>query len=143
MKRTLIITVLASLSIIFSFQSCEEDEEGESHNTGQNCMNCHTAGGSGEGVFTVAGSVYDNSKVSVLPNASIRLYTDANGTGNLVATLQSDKNGNFYTTETIDFGSGLYVLAEGNTTTKNMISSITTGACNSCHGVSADLIWTE
>ncbi|HAF30185.1 MAG TPA: hypothetical protein DCG75_14180 [Bacteroidales bacterium] len=143
MKKTFLNILWVSFLVLAVFQSCEDDEEDESHNTGQNCMSCHIAGGSGEGVFSVAGSVYDNSKESVLPNASIRLYTDANGTGNLVATLLSDKNGNFYTTETIDFGSGLYVLAEGNTTSKNMISSITSGACNSCHGVNVDRIWTE
>lgn len=143
MKNKLVSFLFVFLLTGILIQSCEDDEEGESHNTGQNCMDCHTAGGSGEGVFTVAGSVYDNSLNSSLPNASVRLYTGFDGTGNLVATLLSDKNGNFYTTETIDFGNGLYVLVEGSTRTKNMISSITTGACNSCHGVSEDRIWTE
>lgn len=143
MKNRLLSILFVFLLAGFLFQSCEDDDESESHNTGQNCMSCHTSGGSGHGVFTVAGSVYDNSKEFVLPNASIRLYTEVNGTGNLVTTLQSDKKGNFYTTETIDFGTGLYVLVEGKTATKHMISSLTTGACNSCHGLSVDRIWTE
>jgi hypothetical protein len=54
-----------------------------------------------------------------------------------------DAFGNFYTTENIDFGNGLYASVEGNSSTKNMVSSITTGQCNSCHGISTDKIWTN
>lgn len=140
------------LIVVFAFQSCEEDENetkissfnsDDSHNTGQNCMNCHTGGGSGEGVFTVAGTVYNNSQLLVYPNATVKLYSDANRTGDPIATVEVDSKGNFYTTETFNFDTGLYVSVIGNTATKNMISSLTTGACNSCHGVSLDPIWTE
>ena len=55
--------------------------------------------------------------------------------------IQVDGKGNFYTTETIDFGEGLYTLAEGNTNTEHMNSKITSGQCNSCHGISTDRIW--
>ena len=58
-------------------------------------------------------------------------------------SINGDAKGNFYTTETIDFGSGLYPVLQGNNSTNKMSSSITTGQCNSCHGVSTDKIWTN
>ena len=137
---------------LIAFQSCEDEgnetkissyNSVENHKTGQDCMICHVSGGGGEGWFTVAGTVYNSWLTSVLPNATVILYTEANGTGDLVATIEVDEKGNFYTTKVIDFGTGLYTLVEGNTTTKIMCSSITSGKCNSCHGVSIDRIWVE
>lgn len=137
--------------------SCEkEEDEGdeneskishfngdESHNMGQNCMTCHIQGGEGEGRFIVAGTVYDKQKANPLPNASIRLYSAANGGGELVATLEADQKGNFFTTEAVDFGTGLYAQVEGSTSKNTMIMPLTSGQCNSCHGISTDRIWTQ
>ena len=106
-------------------------------------MNCHVQGGDGEGWFVLAGTVYDSLKTSTLPNSTVKLYSGPNGTGNLVATIEVDGLGNFYTTNSINFGSGLYTSATGNTTTKHMNTAITTGNCNSCHGGSVDRIWTK
>lgn len=106
-------------------------------------MSCHTSGGSGEGWFNIAGTVYDSLKTSTLPNATVRLYTGLNGTGSLKITVEVDALGNFYTTENIEFGGGLYTSVEGNSDIKYMHPVITTGQCNSCHGVSTDPIWTE
>jgi hypothetical protein len=147
--------ILAGIIILFSgFISCENDEfeneteissynSSESHNAGQNCMDCHNPGGSGESAFIIAGTVYDSTITSVYPNSTIKLYTSPNGTGTLKTTVQVDKYGNFYTTEYVDFEYGLYPSAEGELTTKYMSSAITTGQCNSCHGVSTDRIWTR
>lgn len=152
MKNRFLGILLVFLTVAFVFQSCEDEENetkissynsSESHNAGQNCMSCHTGGGSEEGVFTVAGTVYNNTLTSVFSGATVKLYSGSNGTGELIATIQVDENGNFYTTQAINFGTGLYATVEGNSATKNMISSLTTGACNSCHGVSVDRIWTE
>src|SRR6478735_2875906 len=48
-----------------------------SHNAGQDCMSCHKSGGGGKGIFTVAGTVYQNggmpqtrATVSVYPVGS-------------------------------------------------------------------------
>ncbi len=142
------------LFLFIGFVSCEDDDfdnetkissydSSESHKAGQNCMDCHKPGGSGKSAFKIAGTVYDSTLMSVLPGATIRLYTDPNGAGTLRATVQVDKNGNFYTTENVDFENGLYALAEGALTTKYMNSSLTTGQCNSCHGVITDRIWTR
>ncbi|MCK5066673.1 MAG: hypothetical protein KAR16_04520 [Bacteroidales bacterium] len=139
---------------VFAIHSCEENENEnetkissynstESHKAGQNCMTCHKSGGSGEGWFTVAGTVYDSTKAATFPNATVRLFTGPEGTGNLIMDIEVDGNGNFYTTESIDFGNGLYTLVEGNLITKHMNSVISTGQCSSCHGVSTDRVWVK
>lgn len=153
-KSIFYIGLLLIITIISISCKKEESEENEvkisqynkddSHNTGQNCMNCHTSGGSGEGWFRVAGSVYNSSKENSYPNATIKIYSEPNETGTLVKTIEVDGNGNFYTTENIDFSSGLFTTVttpDGNT--KSMNSAISTGECNSCHGNSTDNIWIE
>ncbi len=71
------------------------------------------------------------------------MFTGPNGTGTLKHTLQVDGLGNFYTTESIDFGTGLYPAVEGKNSTKYMSSSTRNGQCNSCHGSSAEKIYTN
>lgn len=114
-----------------------------SHNMGMNCMDCHKDGGEGDGWFVVAGTVYDEQLVNTYPGATVKLYTGPDGTGTLVHTIEVDTKGNFHTTEDIDFGAGLYPVVVGNLETKDMSSSISSGQCNSCHGVSTGKIWTR
>jgi hypothetical protein len=145
----LIVFVSAAIFI----GACEDKNEGscdevnisfhggtESHNMGNSCMNCHSNGGPGEGCFNVAGTVYDSLQTNTLSNATVRLYTEANGGGILKHTIQVDAKGNFYTTENIS-ASGLYAAIVGPTTTQYMSSPLSTGNCNSCHGNSTDRIW--
>ena len=139
------------ISLIIVLQACEKEggnktnisqlNSKKSHNMGQNCMNCHKNGGEGEGWFLAAGTVYDSLKTTTYPNTTVKLFTGPNGTGTLKHTLQVDGLGNFYTTETIDFGSGLYPAVVGKNSTKYMSSSTTNGQCNSCHGSSTDKIF--
>lgn len=140
------------LSVFIVFQSCEKDDneqeissynDTESHNMGENCMTCHSSEGSGEGWFTLAGTIYDSLKISTFPNATVYLYSEPNGLGNIMGTIEVDGLGNFYTTDYIDFGNGLYTSVSGNTSTKYMSSAINTGQCNGCHGVSTNRIWTK
>jgi len=150
-KRLLTLCLLTGLAS--SFFSCSKDDENEamtsssgsneSHNAGRNCMECHRSGGSGEGIFKVAGTVYNEALTNINSNATAYLHTGANGTGTLIKAIEVDAKGNLYTTSSIDFGSGLYVSVEGATTTKYMSSAITSGACNSCHGSSTSKIWTK
>ena len=115
-----------------------------SHNNGQNCMTCHRSGGqaSGDGWFVVGGSVFMPDKISYNPNGKILLYPGPNGTGNVVATIEVDGKGNFYTTDAIDFGNGLYPAVIGSNGTIQYMGQVTrTGACNGCHGVSTDKLW--
>lgn len=154
MKPKMFITWAVLLSLAFLAQSCEKESEspenensgqtsfngGSSHNSGQNCMSCHTAGGQGEGNFTLAGTVYDAQGTSPFSNATIKLYSDASATGTPKYTLQADTKGNFFTTGAIDFGSGLYATVLSANGTSHMASPVTTGQCNSCHGVTTDRI---
>ena len=154
LKKSVLYFGFAAILALISFASCEKEENenetkvssynsDESHNAGQNCMSCHKPNGSGEGWFTIAGTVYDSSKTSPYPNTTVKLFTGIAGSGILKATVEVDKYGNFYTTENIDFGFGLYTSVNGNSNTNHMNSPITTGQCNSCHGVSTDKIWTK
>ncbi|MFC2114673.1 DUF2712 domain-containing protein [Bacteroidota bacterium] len=124
--------------------SCENGNEvkisknnsNESHNMGKNCMSCHIKGSDGEGWFTVAGTVYDSASTTTNPNGSVKLYTGANGSGSLVATIEVDQHGNFYTTENIDLSAGVYpVVTSENGSMQYMPNAVNTGQCNSCHGV--------
>lgn len=140
------------LFILLLTTSCEKENDGdevvissfssdESHNNGDNCMNCHVSGEDGEGWFIVAGSVFDSTKINPYPNAEVLLYTGPNGTGNLIKTIEVDLLGNFYTTEDVSFADGLYtsvISTEGEETFMNTM--ITSGQCNACHGVSAERI---
>lgn len=159
MKKNILIALTFSPMGIIAVQSCKKEKLGsdgqgegeiktsshgtsESHNMGQNCMNCHKSGGPGEGIFAVAVTVYDSLKTNVYPNATIKLYTLPDGSGQLRATVFVDGKGNFYTTAAVDFSGGLYPSVTGASgITKYMPISISIGACNSCHGVSADKIW--
>lgn len=152
MKAIILVNLTIVLLALLALPSCEEDENeneteistynsSESHRAGENCMNCHKSGGSGEGWFTVAGTVYDETKNATYPNATVRFTTGPDGTGDLIKTVEVDRLGNFYTTESIDFGEGLYVLVEGDELTNYMITKVTDGQCNSCHGSGTDRIW--
>ena len=157
------VNIVALISITLLFISCKKDKtttdistssetseskistynDTESHNMGQNCINCHTTGGDGEGIFQAAGTVYDSTLSVTLPNTTVYLYTEQGGNGTLKHTVEVDGLGNFYTTESIDFGDGLYPTIKGATTSKHMSSPITSGQCNSCHGVSTSKLWTK
>lgn len=150
MKKILLICATGVLA--FAMPSCKKNygkhdkkisqyNQTESHHAGENCMSCHSQGGGGEGWFEIAGTVYDTSYSSIIENATIRLYTGINGTGDLKYTIEGDKKGNFFTTKSVDFGNGLYPVVSGPTISNHMSTPITTGACNSCHGVSTDRIW--
>jgi hypothetical protein len=110
------------VSLVLCSCKKDSDESGEtvishyndskSHKDGQNCMSCHTSGGSGEGWFTLAGTIYDISKSNPYPNTTVKLSTGSNGTGSLVRTIEADGKGNYFTTESIDFGDGLYTYSD-------------------------------
>lgn len=105
--------------------------ENESHNMGNNCMNCHKSGGDGEGWFTIAGTVFGNPG-----NGFVAVYSDTNSTA--IHTIEIDANGNFFTTDDIDFSGGLFFkIVSQNGVTKTMPQSVSSGACNQCHGSNA------
>ena len=144
------LLVLFAMTMLVTL-SCEEENEtkistyndDESHNAGQNCMNCHTPGGEGEGWFEVAGTVYDSTRTNTYPNATVKFYSGPNGTGTLHYNLQVDAFGNFYTTEDMKAPGGLYVAVQGDNQTNHMQSILPSRNCNSCHGVETERIWTK
>lgn len=111
-----------------------------SHRIGQNCLSCHTSGGSAT-AMTVAGTIFKSGGTTGNPNATVRLY--AHNSNTVVATLVTDKCGNFYTTAKVD---GLFVqggpLVNGVDVVvedsfgglHTMPGLITSGGCNGCHG---------
>ncbi|MEX1188345.1 MAG: hypothetical protein WED33_03740 [Bacteroidia bacterium] len=116
-----------------------EANSSQSHNSGQNCVNCHKKGGDGDGWFTISGTAYAQNNVTA-SNVVVNLYTQPNGKGELRKTINGDLLGNFYTTDIQAFGGGLYPAISYNGQTSYMSSSILQGACNSCHGISTDRI---
>lgn len=127
-------------------RNCKESNnsaagQSRSHNFGMNCLNCHVAGGEGEGCFQAAGSVCDSLITNHLSSGTVKFYTQPNGGGQLKYSIPIDAKGNFFTTETMAV-SGLYPAITGPTGVTNYMStSVTTGACNSCHGVSTSKLW--
>jgi hypothetical protein len=148
------LSVLFLTAVLFlAFPSCKKNKCGESnisvsggsksHNFGQNCMNCHKSGGEGEGCFNAAGSVSNASTSAHLTGGTMKLYTGPNGTGTLKYTVAIDSKGNFYTTESVEY-SGLYPAITGTSGNTNyMGSTISTGACNSCHGSSTGNLYAD
>ncbi len=149
--------IISSLSfLIFTFGcnhahegACAEDKTSshgseESHNTGENCMNCHSINGSGEGCFKIAGSVYDSLNTKTQPDVTVRLYSGPNGTGVLKATVDGDRLGNFFTSDGVKFSGWLFPSVTGPSgKTEYMTTGITDGACNNCHGVTEKKIWVK
>lgn len=142
-------------SIFFVLVGCEKDENGneylvsenfseESHNAGEDCMSCHVPGGNADGWFTVAGSVFNKELDELATNGVVELTTEPQSAGSIIATIEIDAKGNFYTTEAINLAGGLYATVESQDGSKAyMITEVTTGSCNSCHGSSTDKIWVE
>jgi hypothetical protein len=113
----------------------------DSHNAGRNCMDCHHADGEGEVCWNIGGTVYDHAGDQTSAAARFRLFTAPQGNGSLKLQLEGDGTGNIYTSQTVDFGNGLYpaiINASGDTAFMN--EAIHDGACNRCHGQNTDRI---
>jgi len=110
-----------------------------------NCMDCHSPnGGASAGCFRIGGTAFDSIPAdSAVKNALVKLYTQPNGGGDLVVTLQVDKSGNFYTTSPVSFANGLYPAIISSAGTRYMPNAAVTGACNSCHGVANANLWAD
>jgi len=111
------------------------------HNMSGVCQSCHISGGSAPGWWTVAGTVYTQDLSAVSPNGTMYFYSEPDGTGNIVDSLQVDANGNFYTSSSITVA-GTYPQIKGESgNIQNMPQLCTSGNCNSCHGVVNLQIW--
>jgi mono/diheme cytochrome c family protein len=148
-QRFLSLFFLIITGLVF-YTSCHKEGTGisavskhnlsNSHYNGQNCITCHVKNGKGAGAgwFVVAGSVYKPDQITMNQNPTIHLYTQANGGGKEVATIEADAFGNFYTTEAVDFAGGLYPAVESASGGIQYMNQVTrTGACNGCHATSS------
>jgi len=113
-----------------------------SHNAGQDCLSCHKSGGTGasKGVFTIAGTVYNNNG-GAQTSATVTIY--AAGSNNVQATLSTDGLGNFWTSQAV----AALVPAAGQTlvqgvnavvrptggSSRSMLGVVSNGSCNACH----------
>ena len=102
-----------------------------------NCMDCHQAGAT-QGAFSVAGTVLQMDYTTRNPNGTVYLYSQPNaslGNDSVIATIEVDGVGNFYTTHPIDLSKGVYPAVTSASGNKVFMKGITTnGSCNSCHG---------
>ncbi len=107
-----------------------------SHRAGENCMHCHQSRGPGPGLFTSAGTVY-NQDGTISAGATVELWTGFGGSGELRVAVEADSLGNFFTTEPIDFFGDAplfpFVRAEDGERTTLMPFPTRSGACNVCH----------
>ncbi len=158
MKRSLVFASFLALILFISIVSCtkfqgepnditiSEFGDDESHYNGRNCMDCHAQSGPGEGWFIMAGTVDGNAG-----NSLIELYRDKSSP--YFKVIEVDGEGNFTTTEPIDFGAaGIYVgIRDPQGALKRMEQEdnhpdvgddgqVYYGSCNTCHGVTIDLI---
>ncbi len=103
------------------------------------CQSCHVLGGAASGkTFDVSGTVYptahepDNCNGVAVSNATV-VITDANGTD---TSLPVNAVGNFYNYDLFGFAAfkqPIKARVVYNGQTRNMVSSATSGDCNSCH----------
>lgn len=141
--------VYAAFFILVLSASCKKDDDKilkseaggmVSHKHGENCMECHKSGGSAGEIFTVAGSVFSEDLTTPFTGGTVVLKHAQSGTS-LVNVIEVDGKGNFYTNVPVDFSGGRYVEITSDTEGREMESSIASGACSACHGVSTGKIW--
>jgi uncharacterized repeat protein (TIGR04052 family) len=110
---------------------------------GESCMRCHQKNGPGVGIFTAAGTIFDelgnpatNTKVEIITGTPDRVNHTFTGVTSY-GILDVDANGNFFTTDpTIPYDSQKLtarVLDASGKPIMNMFSMKQTGACNTCH----------
>jgi len=144
-----LVLIFFSAAVIFMV-SCEKEgacdefkvsiaNDDDSHNFGNNCLQCHQANGGGEGCFSVAGSVRNALLTGPQTSGKIAFYTEPNGGGTLKYMVNIDAKGNFYSSQS-ESVVGLYPAVTNGSGTLFMSSPLSTGACNSCHESSTSLI---
>lgn len=113
--------------------------EANSHNVGENCMQCHQERGPGPGRFSAAGTLHD-ADGAPLADGILELRSAPDGNGELVLRVEADGLGNFYTTDPLPLADmPLFPTVYGpDGVGKNFMPFPTlSGACNVCHVGSA------
>jgi hypothetical protein len=108
--------------------------ETRSHNVGRNCMECHQAKGPGKGRFTAAGTLYDDTTRAPVKSGKLELFDGPKPDAALIATLEVDGLGNFFTTEALPFpDKNLFPVVTSGSLRRAMPFPTISGACNQCH----------
>ncbi|MGV9012991.1 MAG: hypothetical protein ACOH13_10400 [Flavobacteriales bacterium] len=97
--------------------------------------------GDGQGCWTVAGSFYNANGTNTVTQARVLLFGGPLVQGGEKLSWDDDDLGNVYTSQDVNFGSGLFpavVSAAGDKAF--MLEPIQDGACNRCLGYSTDRI---
>lgn len=154
MKRLNLFILFALALVFINLSACSHYEElqkfpkesrkgdDDSHNEGKNCGSCHNSNGHEAerkgGWWTVSGTVFRKDTDKGHDNATIELWENPYFRGKLIKKLETDKEGNFYSNQIIDFMGGCYpAIYTLNGDVKVMEVLYTGGSCNSCHdGVS-------
>ena len=151
-KSGIILLACLFVFLTISFLSCKKEKAGSgsktsayndnsSHNVGSACMSCHNSGGSNKYWWTVAGTVFKPDSISLNPNSTVYLFSGINGSGDLILTLPVDGISNFYTSASVNLGTGLFPEVKSSSgEIRYMQSPITNGNCNSCHNSSQRII---
>jgi hypothetical protein len=85
----------------------------------------------------VAGTVYQADGTAPFRGATVRLTSGADGTGTVILSVLTDASGNFFTAQALSFDTGLFTDVSGTGATRRAMSStVSSGACNSCHDAS-------
>lgn len=156
MMRRRSVLVLGIIVIVFTWQCSHYDQlqnrgkesaagSDESHNFGQDCMTCHNDNGTEAvwegGWWNIAGSLYDSDGEGPFTDAVIELWSEPERQGTLYYSLEVDALGNFYTEKIINYnGTCFPVVVNANGEYKAMERAFHGGGCNSCHGVSEEVI---
>jgi hypothetical protein len=106
------------------------------HHQGAICQTCHVMGGDAKaiakgGIFTLAGTLYNNGTASQVGVEGDRIRLFVKNSSTIAVSLITDKNGNFYTTQPLDFNA--LSMPEVKSTHRSMGVRAFTGQCNGCH----------
>lgn len=131
MKVTAFLAAIGLASCLACGGHDDDDKNNELMAPGQNCLACHTPGGSaGEASFSAAGTVFGSSTAdtgSGLAGVSVVL-TDANSVD---TTLTTNAAGNFFTRAALALPlKKAAVVINGQRTE---MSAAPAGDCNRCH----------
>lgn len=122
-------------------ENVSEHGSARSHNAGLNCMNCHQPHGPGQGLFTVAGTLWSPDGTPHRNGTVYLTRTDptllAEGDAiDAVATVEADELGNFYSTRQLPLPEeSLFVIVERSDGAgrNHMPFPTVSAACNVCH----------
>lgn len=135
MRKVAVPAALALMVLLACGGHDDDDKNNELMAPGQNCLACHTPGGSaGEAPFAAAGTVYGSATADSgagLAGITV-IITDANQAD---TTLTTNAAGNFYTRAPLALPLKKAVVVRNGVRTE--MGGVPEGACNRCHTLPA------